>query len=151
MDKELLQFLYIVLTAIGTLSVGFLAVDFKVCHDFTGTWNGFRFLLNMRYWAMSILYKRYQEAKTEGMSTSKFIIAFTERYLLDVSNSKWRFMPDTAKITFVEILSSPKFIDQYLDIDQYSYKYHKEVMAAWERLKQQKAKERSQCKDIFNF
>ena len=61
---------------------------------------------------MNILYKRYHDAQAEAISTDEFIIAFTDRYLLDMSNSKWRFMPEKAKITFIEILSSPKFIDQ---------------------------------------
>ena len=151
MDHDLLQFLLILLFAIVTVFTGFLGMDFKVCHDFTRSWNGLRFMLNMRYWAMSILYRRYHDAREEGMSTDKFIIDFTDRYLLDMTNSKWRFMPEKAKITFIEILSSPKFIDQYLAVDKYSYAYHKEVMAAWNQLKQQKAKARSQCKDIYNF
>ena len=149
--QELWQFIYLLIFTVGTLFIAFLCVDFKVCHDFTRSWNGLRFMLNMRYLVMSILYKRYHDAQAEGISTDEFIIAFTDRYLLDMSNSKWRFMPEKAKITFIEILSSPKFIDQYLAVDKYSYAYHKEVMAAWNQLKQQKAKARSQCKDIYNF
>ena len=112
MDHDLLQFLLILLFAIVTVFTGFLGMDFKVFHDFTRSWNGLRFMLNMRYLVMSILYKRYHDAQAEGISTDEFIIAFTDRYLLDMSNSKWRFMPEKAKITFIEILSSPKFIDQ---------------------------------------
>lgn len=149
--QELLEFIYFVIFTVGAVFTVLLCVDFKVCHEFTGAWNGLRFMLDMRYWAMSILYKRYQDARAKSISTDKFIIDFTDRYLLDMSNSKWRFLPEKAKITFIEILSSPKFIDQYLAVDKYSYTYHKEVMAAWYQLKQQKAKNRSQCKDIHNF
>lgn len=70
MDHDLLQFLLILLFAIVTVFTGFLGMDFKVCHDFTRSWNGLRFMLNMRYWAMSILYKRYHDARAEGMSES---------------------------------------------------------------------------------
>ena len=151
MDNDVLQFIVVVGFAIVSVFTGFLCVDFKVCHEFTGAWNGLRFMLDMRYWAMSILYKRYQDARAKSISTDKFIIDFTDRYLLDMSNSKWRFLPEKAKITFIEILSSPKFIDQYLAVDKYSYTYHKEVMTAWNQFKQQKAKNRSQSKDIHNF
>ena len=51
---------------------------------------------------MSILYRRYHDAREEGMSTDKFIIDFTDRYLLDMTNSKWRFMPDGI-VTKVEV------------------------------------------------
>ena len=53
MDNELFQF-FLVLTPLVIVPIGFLAVDFKVCHEFTGAWNGLRFMLDMRYWAMCI-------------------------------------------------------------------------------------------------
>lgn len=149
--QELLSFIYFVIFTVGAVFIALLCVDFKVCYECTRAWNGLRFMLDMRYWAMSILYKRYQDAQAKAISTDKFIIDFTDRYLLDMSNSKWRFLPEKAKITFIEILSSPKFIDQYLAVDKYSYTYHKEVMTAWDQFKQQKAKNRSQSKDIHNF
>ena len=70
MDHDLLQVLLILLFSIVTVFTGFLGVDFKVCHDFTRSRNGLRFILNMRYWAISILYKRYHDARAEGMSES---------------------------------------------------------------------------------
>ena len=36
--QELWQFIYLLIFTVGTLFVGFLGVDFKVCHDCTRTW-----------------------------------------------------------------------------------------------------------------
>ena len=36
--QELWQFIYFLIFTVGTLFVGFLGVDFKVCHDCTRTW-----------------------------------------------------------------------------------------------------------------
>lgn len=149
--QEVWEFIYLLIFIVGFLFVGFLCVDFKVCHDFTRSWWGLHFMLNSEYWAMSILYRRYHEKKAEGMTTYDFVNYFTQRYLVNVSRSKWQFMPEKSKFTFIEILSNTKFIDEYMNTDKYSYTYHKEVMSAWEDLKKRNESELAQNKDIFNF
>ena len=149
--QELLQFIYLLIFTVGAVFVGFLCVDFKVCHDCTKTWWGLHFMLNSKYWAMSILYWRYHEKKAEGMTTEDFVNYFTQKYLVDISRSKWNLMPGKKRLTFIKILSNTRFIDEYLNVDKYSYTYHKEVMAAWEDLKKRNEQELARNKDLFNF
>lgn len=47
--QELWQFIYLLIFTVGTLFVGFLGVDFKVCHDCTRTWWGLHFMLNSKW------------------------------------------------------------------------------------------------------
>ena len=65
--QELLQFIYLLIFTVGAVFIAFLCVDFKVCHECTRTWWGLHFMLNSKYWAMSILYWRYHEKKAEGI------------------------------------------------------------------------------------
>lgn len=85
------------------------------------------------------------------MNTEDFVNYFTQRYLMDISHSKWNLMPEKKRLTFIKILSNTKFIDEYLNVDKYSYTYHKEVMAAWEDLKKRNESELARKKDLFNF
>ena len=85
------------------------------------------------------------------MSTEDFVNYFTQKYLVDISRSKWNLMPGKKRLTFIKILSNTRFIDEYLNVDKYSYTYHKEVMAAWEDLKKRNEQELARNKDLFNF
>ena len=105
------------------------------CHQVTGTWNVRRFYFDGKYWAMSILNLRYREKKTEGLSGREFVRFFNSHYLAKGFWGFWKKLKDEERTTFVEILSNPRFIEENLGREQYTFNYHKQVMSSWEQLK----------------
>ena len=105
------------------------------CHQVTGTWNVRRFYFDGKYWAMSILNFRYREKKTEGLSGREFVRFFNSHYLAKGFWGFWKRLKDEERTTFVEILSNPRFIEENLGREQYTFNYHKQVMSSWEQLK----------------
>lgn len=106
-----------------------------VCHQVTGTWNVRRFYFDGKYWAMSILNLRYREKKAEGLSGREFVRFFNSHYLAKGFWGFWKRLKDEERTTFVEILSNPRFIEENLGREQYTFNYHKQVMSSWEQLK----------------
>ena len=105
------------------------------CHQVTGTWNVRRFYFDGKYWAMSILNLRDREKKAEGLSGREFVRFFNSHYLAKGFWGFWKRLKDEERTTFVEILSNPRFIEENLGREQYTFNYHKQVMSSWEQLK----------------
>ena len=105
------------------------------CHQVTGTWNVRRFYFDGKYWAMSILNLRYREKKAEGLSGREFVRFFNSHYLAKGCWGFWKRLKDEERTTFVEILSNPRFIEENLGREQYTFNYHKQVMSSWKQLK----------------
>lgn len=129
------RILYIL--AIVVVVVGPLATMVLTCHQVTGTWDLRRFYGNSRFWAMAILNFRYKEKRAEELSTREFVRFFNSHYLSKGFWGFWKRLNDDERRTFVEILSNPRFIEENLGLEKYTFELHQQITASWDKLKKE--------------
>ena len=127
------KILYII--AIVVVVTGPLATMILTCHQVTGTWNFRQFYGNSRYWALAILNFRYKEKKAEGLSSREFVRFFNGQYLAKGFWGFWKRLNNQERITFIEILSNPRFIEENLGLEKYTLEVHQQITASWNELK----------------
>ena len=127
------KILYII--AIVVVVTGPLATMILTCHQVTGAWNFRQFYGNSRYWALAILNFRYKEKKAEGLSSREFVRFFNGQYLAKGFWGFWKRLNNQERITFIEILSNPRFIEENLGLEKYTLEVHQQITASWNELK----------------
>lgn len=86
---------------------------------------------------MAILNFRYKEKRAEELSTREFVRFFNSHYLSKGFWGFWKRLNDDERRTFVEILSNPRFIEENLGLEKYTFELHQQITASWDKLKKE--------------
>lgn len=90
-----------------------------------------RYVCDPKFNALSILNGRYHDFRKNSGSARDFVRHFNRTYLFR------RCIRNRKKLSmFVEMLSNPEFIEDNLGKDEYTYRYHQEVIERWDTLKE---------------
>lgn len=127
---EMLLFLLVI-------AVAYIVVVFIVCKDITGTWNGFRFLFDYKYWSFAILNHEYNISLDRDEDYSKFAVYFSKKQLMPRTKGVVQRMREKERKILVMLLSQEDFVKENFGKLPYTSQLHKVICLNWdEHLKQ---------------
>lgn len=119
------------------VAVAYIVVVFIVCKDITGTWNGFRFLFDYKYWSFAILNHEYNISLDRDEDYSKFVVYFSKKQLMPRTKGVIQRMREKERKILVMLLSQENFVKENFGKLPYTADRHSEICRNWdEHLKQ---------------
>ena len=126
-----------VICMLAFIGLVYLIVIFCVCREMTGTWNGFRFLLDYKFWAFAILNHDYFESLDREEDYDKFVRYFSRKKLMPRRKGMFLRMREKERKLLVMLLSQEDFVKENFGKLPYTADRHSEICRNWdEHLKQ---------------
>lgn len=126
-----------VLCMLAFFGLVYLIVIFCVCREMTGIWNGFRFLLDYKFWAFAILNHDYFESLDREEDYDKFVRYFSRKKLMPRRKGMFLRMREKERKLLVMLLSQEDFVKENFGKLPYTADRHSEICRNWdEHLKQ---------------
>jgi len=105
----------------------FIGVNFYVCRQYTGTWNGLKYLFDHKYWCFAVMNHEYLESLKRNETVETFIIHFSKHKVMPRKKlGIFKLSEDERKI-WVMLLSQQDFIMENFGQKPYSRVLHKEM------------------------
>lgn len=129
---EILLKFWPIAAALGWLLLIWIGAGFYVCRQYTGTWNGLRYIFDYKYWCYSILNHWYTLSKQKGQSVDDFIVDFTKHFLMPHQKGLFTRMREKQRRLLVGTLSQEEFFTANFGSKPYTSKRHNQVCKRWE-------------------
>lgn len=127
-----LSFFNILLQLAIVLVVVWTGVSFYVCRQYTKTWNGFRFMCDRKYWALSVFNYWYTASKENGETVDDFIVNFTKHFLMPHQKGMLSRMRESERKLLVSILSHDDFFTARFGHIPFCISDYKDACSAWD-------------------